>query len=160
MESARVQFAHVVRHLYRTSERWDQVIPDLGDARGRAWSAGCAPAVLEAPHPDSCEASDACRAHVLRDHDEVLAPAYREEMVSAEASGRVGGLNEDSRGWAFVGNRGVFVIVREVGRPRRPEVKTAYRVIPLPGASQRPEDFLKAAVRKLRDKSSWKGGCT
>ena len=160
MDGERVQFAHVARHLYRTSERWDQVVPELGDARGRAWAAGCAPAVLEARHPDCYVASDACRAHVLSDHDRILAPAYRLELCTADTAGRFGHIDDDVRSWAFVGDRGVLVIVREVGPQRRPEVKTAYRVVPRRGDPRRPEDFLKAAVRKLRDKSSWKGGGT
>lgn len=160
MEGERVQFAHVARHLYRAGERWDQVVPELGDARGRAWGAGCAPAVLEARHPDCYLASEPCRAHVLSDHDRLLAPAYRLELCSADAAARFGRLDDDSRGWAFVGDRGVLVIVREIGPHRRPEVKTAYRVIPDRGDPRRPEDYLKAAVRKLRDKSSWKGGGT
>lgn len=158
MEGERVQFVHVARHLYRPEERWDQVVPELGDARGRAWTAGCAPALLEAPHPDCHVASEACRAHVLADHDRLLAPAYRAELRTAEAAERLGRLGEGPRGWAFVGDRGVLVIVREVGSQRRPEVKTAYRVTPGRHDSRRPEDFFKAAVRKLRDKSSWKGG--
>jgi hypothetical protein len=160
MDGERVQFAHVARHLYRTSERWDHVVPDLGDARGRAREAGCAPAVLGAHQPDCDRASDGCRAHVLRDHDQILVRAYMQELGGAEAAGRFGRLYEGPRGWAFVGDRGVFVVVREVGPRRHPEVKTAYRVVPPRGDLRRPEDFLKAAVRKLRDKSSWNGGGT
>lgn len=160
MDGERVQFAHVARHLYRTSERWEHVVPDLGDVGGRAREAGCAPAVLGAHQPDCDRASDGCRDHVLRDHDRILAPAYMQALGDAEAAGRFGRLHEGPRGWAFVGDRGVFVVVREVGPRRRPEVKTAYRVVPPRGDPRRPEDFLKAAVRKLRDKSSWNGGGT
>jgi hypothetical protein len=84
-----------------------------------------------------------------------------EELVRADRAGCVGDLLRKGTdkgkgpGWAFVGERGVMVIVREVGPTRRPEVKTAYRVIPKRGDS--PEDFLKAALAKLRDKTSWKG---
>lgn len=159
MQEERVQFAHVARHLYHRVERWDQVVPELGDARGRAWAAGCAPAALEAPHPDCDRASAMCRDHVLGDHDRLLAPAYRRELSDAETTGRLGALG-DARSWAFVGERGVFVVVRECGPRRTPEVKTAYRVAPGRGAAGSPEDFLKAAVRKLRDKSSWTGGDT
>ena len=159
MDGERVQFAHVVRHLYRASECWEHVIPDLGDARGRACEAGCTGAVLAAERPDCYRASEECRAHVLRDHDQLLAPAYRQELGCAEAGGRFGHLHKGPRGWAFVGDRGVFVVVREVGPQRRPEVGTAYRVVP-PRDPRGPEDFFKAAVRKLRDKSSWNGGGT
>lgn len=160
MDGERVQFAHVARHLYQPNERWDQVVPELGDARTRAWAAGCAPAVLDAPHPDCCRASDGCQVHVLRDHDQILAPAYRQEMGCAEVAGRLGQLKDDRRGWVFVGDRGVFVIVREVGPQHRPEVKTAYRIVPPRGEGRGLNDFVKAAVRKLRDKSSWDGGGT
>lgn len=159
MEGERVQFAHVARHLYETEERWELVVPELGDARGRAWKAGCAPTVLEAPHPDCYVASQSCRTHVLGDHDRLLAPAYKRELCSADAANRFGHLDDDRRGWAFVGDGGVLVIVRETGPGRRPEVKTAYRVVPR-GKARGPEDFFKEAVRKLQDKSSWKDGDT
>ena len=160
MDGERVQFAHVARHLYRTSEHWEHVIPYLGDVRGRACEAGCTGAVLAAQRPDCDRASAECRAHVLRDHDQLLAPAYAQELGCAEAVGRFGRLHDGPRGWAFVGDRGVYVVVREVGARHRPEVKTAYRVVPPRSDLQRPEDFLKAAVRKLRDKSSWNGEST
>ena len=120
--------------------------------------AGCVRAELRAPHPDCHRVTDQCREHVLRDHDEVLSPAYRRALSDAEEVGRMGRMGDDKRAWAFVGDRGVTVIVREVGRPRRPEVKTAYRVVPRRSEGREPEDFYKAAVRKLRDKTSWKGG--
>lgn len=160
MEGDRVQFAHVARHLYREAERWDQVVPGLGNVRARAWGEGCAPAVLETPHPDCYLASEACRKHVLGDHDRHLAPAYRRELHAAEAASRFGQLGNNPRGWAFVGEGGVLVIVREVGADRGPEVKTAYRVVPGQREAPSSQDFFKAAVRKLRDKSSWKGGGT
>lgn len=160
IEDERAQFAHVARHLYSSAERWDQVIPDLGDARARACGAGCARSHLALRRPDWERASEACRAHVTKDHDDALAPAYLQELASADAAQRYGTLAEGPRGWAFVGDGGVFVIVREVGPARRPEVKTAYRVPPPSSALGRREDFFKAAVRKLRDKSSWQGDRT
>jgi len=156
MESDRVRFHHVARHLYKPEERWGHVIPHLADVRGLAWKAGCAEVILDAPYPDCDRASPSCRAHVLRDHDTLLAPAYMGELSLADQAGRVGNLLAGVRGWAFVGDRGVMVIVREVGPSRNPEVKTAYRVVPRRG--REPEDFYKAAVQKLRDKTSWKGG--
>ena len=158
MQSERVQFAHVARHLYKARERWDQVVPDLGDVLQRALAADCIRPVLNAKNPDCYRASDCCRAHVLRDHDEILAPAYHQQMASAEAAERVGHLRKGPRGWALVGDLGVYVVVRVVGPERHPEVKTAYRVEPPVGDGRSSEDYLKAAVRKLRDKSSWKGG--
>lgn len=157
MELNRVRFHHVARHLYRPEEHWEQVIPGLGDARGSAWKAGCAESILEAQNPDCDRASPDCRTHVLRDHDDILAPAYLKELESGDRVGHAGHLLDKDKGpgWAFVGDLGVMVIVREVGATRRPEVKTAYRVVPRRG--NRPEDFLKAALQKLRDKTSWKG---
>lgn len=160
MEGERVQFAHVAKHLYRTDERWEQVIPELGKVAERALKAGCLRAVLRAQNPDCHQASDACRKQVLGDHDQYLAPAYRRELSAAEAAGRFGQLSDGPRGWGFVGDGGVTVIVREVGASRRPEVKTAYRVVPMQAEARSAEDFFKAAVRKLQDKSSWKGGGT
>lgn len=156
MLSERVCFDHVARHLYQPKERWEQVIPRLGDARARAWAAGCAETILDAPNPDCDRAQSSCREHVQRDHDTLLMPAYLKEIEGAEHAGQVGGLPDAKgmgRGWAFVGNRGVYVIVREVGPSHRPEVKTAYRVVPRKG--HQPEDFRKAALRKLRDKTTW-----
>lgn len=157
MELDRVRFHHVARHLYRPVEHWEQVIPGLGDARGLAWKAGCAESILEAPNPDCDRAPPDCRTHVLRDHDDILAPAYLRELERGDQAGQAGHLLDKDKGpgWAFVGDRGVMVIVREVGTTKRPEVKTAYRVVPRRG--NRPEDFLKAALQKLRDKTSWKG---
>lgn len=157
MEGDRVQFAHVARHLYNEKERWEQTVPGLGDAHGRACAAGCVTAVLNAPRPDCYLTSEACRAHVLSDHDRLLAPTYRRELYAGDEAGRFGQLNDGPRGWAFVGDGGVFVIVREIGKQRRPEVKTAYRVVPR-GKAPTLEAFFDEAVRKLRDKSSWKGG--
>lgn len=157
MQGERVQFAHVAKHLYNPREHWEQVIPNLGDPRCGAWEAGCSRAELKASYPDCYRVTDRCRQHVLCGHDQVLSPAYREALVEADRSGRLGLLG-DERGWAFVGDHGVVVIVREVGRPRRTEVKTAYRVVPRLGEGTKPENFFKAAVRKLRDKTSWDGG--
>lgn len=158
MEGERVQFAHVAKHLYAPRERWSQVVPDLGDPRRRVQEAGCLLAELRARNPDCYRVSDRCRAVVLEDHDRFLAPAYRRALRDADDHERKGRLDDDARAWAFVGDRGVMVIVREVGRSRRPEVKTAYRVIPRRGEGVEPRDFFKAAVRKLRDKTSWKAG--
>ncbi|MCY1047036.1 hypothetical protein OV208_37390 [Corallococcus sp. bb12-1] len=160
MELDQVRFGHVARHLYQSDEKWEQVIPALGNAgaaRDRACKAGCAEALLEAPHPDCDRCQPSCRAHVLQDHDALLAPAYLNEVSRAEHLGQVGALPRkegSGPGWAFVGEGGVMVIVREVGRLRRPEVKTAYRVVPKKGHS--PESFLKEALHKLSDKTLWK----
>ena len=158
MQGEQVQFAHVAKHLYNPREQWQQVVRDLGDPRHGAWEAGCVRSELRAQYPDCDRVTDRCREHVLRDHDEVLAPAYREALRAAQDVGRLGPIVDDTRAWVFVGDSGVMVIVREVGRPGLPEVKTAYRRVPRRSEGREPEDFLKAAVRKLRDKTSWRGG--
>lgn len=148
----RSRFQHVAKHLYSPEEKWDQVIPGLGDARGAAWAAGCPEAVLDRKYPDCDDVPECCREHVLRDHDDLMAPAYLEATRRAEEAGRWARLEGDRSGYCFVGDDGVFVIVRETGRKKTPEVKTAYRVVPLWG--RRTQDYFKAAVRRLRDKAS------
>lgn len=157
MQGDRVRFAHVAKHLYKPSEKWEQVISGLRNPRREACDAGCVPAELQASYPDCCRVTPQCRTHVLQDHEKLLAPAYREALAEAERSGRVGRLG-DEKAWFWVGDHGVVVIVRAVGRAQRLEVKTAYRVLPRSGDGTRTEDFFKAAVRRLRDKTSWKGG--
>jgi hypothetical protein len=157
MNGERVRFTHVAKHLYNPKECWDKVCNTSLCLYDCACQAECTPAELKAAHPDCYRVSGQCRAHVLQDHDKLLAPAYRKALCDAERSGRMG-LQGDGA-WCFVGDSGVTVIVREVtfGNRRRPEVKTAYRALP-PGDGQENEDFFKAAVRKLRDKTSWDGG--
>ena len=159
MREDRVRFAHVARHLYRATERWEQVVPEIGrDSLDRACAAGCARPDIRARHPDCDCVSDGCRSHVLRDHDVHLEPAYRRALASAEDAGRIARSKKRARCWGFVGDRGVFAIVREVSAERRPEVKTAYRVLPPRRSAGSVDDFCKAAVRKLSDKSSWTMG--
>ena len=154
MQGAHVQFAHVARHLYRPSERWGDVIPSTGDLRRRACDAGCIRSQLTAYYPSCREASDGCREHVLRDHDNLLCPAYRSALREAAESGRHAPAEDHTH--ISVGDSGVLVIVRKMRASSRPEVKTAYRVVPR-GTEPEIGDFLKAAVRKLRDKTSWEG---
>lgn len=157
-ESSR--FQHVVKHVYRPSERWEQVVDRAGvQAREAAWASGCASAVLDRPHPDPTDCTDSCVQHVLRDHDLHLQPAYFAAIESGVAADRVGVLPAETGrgpGWLVVGDLGVSVVVRLVKRTYA-EVKTAYRVVPR-GRGRRPEDFRYAAVLKLRDKSSFMGG--
>ena len=151
------RFQHVARHLYQPAERWDHVIPDLGDVRRCAWDCGCSESLLDGPYPDFERASPICRAHVIADHDRLLAPAYMSELLAAEGANRWGALPGASPGFLFVGDRGVTVVVRMVRMEdaRTPKVMTAYRPIPGHGTSE--ADFFKKAVRKLRDKTSWEG---
>lgn len=152
------RFMHVVKHLYNDCERWEQVIPDLVDPSFSAREAGCPQRALRVGANGYDWCGEQCQKHVLCDHDELYEPAYHKELVEADGADRVG---FSDGGWFFVGERGVMVIVRCVkhaSRPRRPEVKTAYRVVPRAGEEKTSENFYKAAVRKLRDKTSWMGG--
>jgi hypothetical protein len=158
MEGDRERFAHVAKHLYRPRERWGQVIDGLGDALARALANGCVKALLRGRYPGCKRVSPPCREHVLSDHDHRYAPAYREAIANADTAGRFRELPDGRRGWAFVGDRGVYVVVREVGAARTPRVKTAYRAIPRRPKDPSPEDFFKEAVRKLNDKTSWTEG--
>lgn len=160
MQGEDVQFAHVAKHLYNKCEHWEHAIPDLGDAFHKACKAGCAHAKLKKDYPKCSCVTPQCKAHVLRDHDELLSPAYRDALKEAEEVARFGLLDEDrsdGRAWMYVGDQGVIVIVREVKRPRRVEVKTAYRA-DCECRNTDPNSFFKEAVRKLRDKTSWNGG--
>lgn len=156
IDGEREQFAHVAKHLYRLAERWEQVVPGLNDASGRALASGCTPANFAGKYPDCRDACPACREHVLRDHEHAYEPAYREALRDAHAAHRFGRLKDDGNGpgWAFVDRLGVYVIVAEL-RKKPPKVRTAYRVLPPHGAATMPDDFFKAAVRRLRDKSSY-----
>ncbi len=155
MEGEREQFAHVVKHLYRPAEHWEQVVPELAESRGKALGAE-SPTFFPSKGPDWSAVPDAYRRCVLSDHDRLYAPAYREALCDAEAAGRFGQLesNGPGPGWAFVDSRGVYVIVGE-RKMQAPKVRTAYRVLPPHASSRRTEDFFKAAVRRLRDKSSY-----
>jgi hypothetical protein len=151
------RFQHVARHLYRPAERWEQLVPGLGDARGFAWACGCSESLLDGQHPDVGQAAPACKAHVLGDHDHRYAPAYMAELLAADTAHRWGDLPGGPPGLLFVGDAGVTVIVRTStasGCPV-PRVVSAYRPIPFRGTTR--EDFFKKAVRKLRDKTSWRG---
>lgn len=157
IEGEHERFAHVVKHLYRASEHWEHVVSGVEAARDEAAKTGCPPHVFSARRPDCDAVPEACRIHVLGDHEHLYAPAYREALQDAEAAGRFGrhDANGHGPGWAFVDIRGVYVIVGE-RRKQPPNVRTAYRVQPPRGDAQTTEDFFKAAVRRLQDKSSWK----
>lgn len=150
-----VRFAHVAKHLYNPRECWCQVIVNLGDPRCDACNAGCTLSDFKGEYPDGKRVTQQCLAHVLSDHDKHLAPAYRDALAQAETASRVGRQIGEDPGWMFVGDGGVVVIVRKVKKHNRFEVKSAYRVVPKRAAEGSREDFLKEAVRKLRDKTSW-----
>lgn len=150
------QFEHVIKHLYAPEECWHQVVGNFGNARQRACEAGCALPVLLADHPVANQAGARCREHVLADHDALLAPAYMAALAASEQAGRFGRSAVEGA-WLFVGNDGVTVVVRHGASQAQPHVMTAYRPVPIHGG-RTPEDFCRTAVRKLRDKTSWKSG--
>lgn len=155
-DEARV--AHVVKHLFTSAERWDLVIDGLPAdpfAAGRA--AGCGPMLLIPGRSSYFDLPPQGRVWLLGLHDRHLQPAYLDAVVSATTRGRWGWWCADARPQAaLVGDNGVFVIVRARGNTDRPCVRTAYRVVPrgLRGAPTR-DDFFRAAVRKLVDKTSY-----
>lgn len=153
------RFQHVVDHLYSLGEAWVQVVPAIGNPRKRARCAGCRDGILK--RSDFRSAREDCRRHVLSDHDSHYAPAYRRSLEAAQAHGRHGETTEKRAGWCFVGDSGEFVIVR-LGGPAgsQPIVRTAYRVTPTRRGGKETRDFFERAVRKLRDKTSWRGGGT
>lgn len=156
ISGAHERFHHVAKHLYRVQERWDQVDAALGGARDRARFADCPARVLGAEWPRFDRVPTTCRAHVLGDHDRDFEPAYRRELGAAHAAGRLGALPPDPgrrSGAMYVGDAAVTIIVR-TGDDGSPRVRTAYRVVPRHGDD--PAAFLKEAVRKLADKTSWK----
>jgi hypothetical protein len=149
------QFAHVAKHLYNPSEYWDQVISNLGDPRSDACAAGCVHADFRGEYPKGEHAIPSCWEHVLRDHDELLAPAYRDALAQAEGASRVGLTTNDTPVWMFVGDGGVIVIVRETIKNKSFGVNSAYRMSPKMGQKSGREDFLRRAVERLRDKTGW-----
>jgi hypothetical protein len=157
-EQARI--AHVTKHLLAPSEGWHLVTEGLPpDPIAAGQAAGCGPMLLAPERASYFDLPPEGRGWLLDLHDRHLQPAYLAAVASASASGRWGWWQADDRlQAALVGDNGVFVIVRAWGKPDRPCVRTAYRVVPrgTRGAPTR-DDFLRAAVRKLSDKSSYEG---
>lgn len=153
------RFGHVLKHLYCRAERWDMAIHGLSPTLAAdAASSGCPRALLRHPEPSYRDACPRCLQHVLGDHDHLLAPAYRDALSTAASAGRFGSWTADERRQqAFVGDNGVFVIVKSASRSRPRHVATAYRVIPrgAPADQTTAKDFFDQAVRKLRDKTTF-----
>ena len=158
MPDKKARFAHVVKHLYDRTERWDFAVSGLPlDPRGQAVANGCERGNLEREAASWYDACKTCQAHVLADHDRFYQPAYRSALSSAAISGRRGRLNPSSE--AFVGDNGVFTIVRE-SRAHGCHVVSAYRTAPrgiAPG-EVKAQDFFREAKRKLRDKTDYEEG--
>jgi len=101
-----------------------------------------------------------CQTQIKADHDQFLEPAYRSAIDTASRANRVGRWNGARGEEAYVGDNGVLVIVNSDGRFRRKHVSTAYRVRPLGVKLEEAsaQDFFEAAVRKLKDRSSFMDG--
>jgi hypothetical protein len=152
------RFTHVIKHLYARDERWSLAAPELpAQPIQAAREAGCRAIELSVTWSSYHSVCSACQEHVLHDHDRFMRPAYRRALATAIAADRWGTLNDPVRvAEAFVGDNGVFVITRQRARTGERNVATAYRVVP---RGVRPdeasaEDFVKAAIRRLYDKTS------
>jgi len=155
-DEARV--AHVIKHLLVPSERWDLVTEGLPrDPIAAGAAEGCGPMLLAPNRSSFHDLSARSQVWLLGLHDGHLQPAYLAAILTATASGRWGWWQADPRPQAaLVGDNGVFVIVKAWGRPAHPVVCTAYRVLPRGVRGEATsEEFLRAAVRKLRDKTSF-----
>ena len=79
MQDAPEQFRHVIRHLYRAQERWDQLgTPIARILREHATMAGCRPAELAVAQPSYYSAPPDCVKQVLIDYREHYEPAYQD----------------------------------------------------------------------------------
>lgn len=154
-DEARV--SHVVKHLLARGERWDLVTEGLpADPIAAGQAAGCGPMLLAPGRASYFDLPPQGRVWLLALHDRHLQPAYLAAVASAIASGRWGWSVDARPQAALVGDNGVFVIVSAWGSASRPRVRTAYRVVPR-GVRAAPtrDDFHRAAVRKLADKTSY-----
>ena len=154
---ADARFDHVRRHLYNEPERWVDVVEALPEPPSvRARAVGCPGYAMGRRRVHIERVPAVCLEQVLRDHDEFYEPAYRSAIETACTSGRVGRALEDKRlKLRGVGDNGVFLYMRG-NRSGAVWVSSAIRV--RPGGCRNPsrEDFFNAAVRKLRDTTSWK----
>lgn len=152
------RISHVIKHLLAPRERWDLVTDGLPrDPIAAGAAEGCGPMLLAPGRASFHDLSPRGQAWLLGLHDNHLRPAYLAAVQSATATGRWGWWQADMRVQAaLVGDNGVFVIVKESGRPAQAAVCTAYRVLPRGGRGEATQDdFLRAAVRKLNDKTSF-----
>lgn len=147
---------HVLKHLYRRSERWDLVVEGLPtNLRERSLRAGCSVIDrVQCGHDGWHRLAGSCSRLVEADHAMFYRPAYMRSVETSEALGRVGSLGLGSGRLGFVGDNGVFVIASDGTDDRPPRVVSAYRVSPEDFENATAEEFVEAAVRKWRDKQS------
>lgn len=147
---------HVMKHLYRRSERWDLAIEGLpANLRDRAVREGCT-LIDQVQRGDDTwgRLTGACSRLLEADHAAYYRPAYMHSVETSEALGHAGSLGRASQRAAFVGDNGVFVIASDGTDGRPPRVVTAYRVGPADFEHATQEEFVETAARKWRDKQS------
>lgn len=154
----RVRYSHVVKHLYARRQRWDLAVPGLPDnPRARARGAGCSPPDLR-DRWQWYRVCDACRTHVLTDHERYYLPSSL-EAVRTGLESRTHAVIETRRGIRelFVGDSAIQVFLQLPDVDGLQRLATALRDPPSKSDPTN-EDFHKKAVRKLRDKASLGSG--
>ncbi|AKI98931.1 hypothetical protein ATI61_106312 [Archangium gephyra] len=147
---------HVLKHLYRRSERWDLVVKGLPkDLRQRALQAGCSLIDRVQNGSERWERLSRGGARLVEaDHEAFYRPAYMHSIETSRGLGRVCHLGAGSDRLALVGDNGVFVIATDGTDGRAPRTVSAYRVSPYDFENATPEQFVEAAVRKWNDKKA------
>ena len=148
------RFRHVIKHLYNDGERWDYLTgiasSTLEDeaiaAGGFGFEDVRADRVRELPVPDACLAT--LSNHHLRHYSK----AYMSAVETGRSRGREARLDDGSL--AIVGDNGVIVLAVVRSHGRSAFAVSAYRVTPPEGPTAPSQEFVKAAVRRWRDKAS------
>ncbi|HEX5745189.1 MAG TPA: hypothetical protein VFZ09_03035 [Archangium sp.] len=145
---------HVLKHLYRWTERWDFIVEGLpSHLRERALQAGCSLIDRVQRGSERRElVAPSCRQLLQKDHDAFYMPTYMRSVDTARARGRAKSLGPSSGRLFLVGDNGVLVVVTEGFDQRPSRVLSAYRYHGLPPEQHRPEKFVEAAVDYWRDK--------
>lgn len=151
---------HVLKHLYRWSERWDFIVEGLpSHLRERALEAGCSLIDRVQRSSERRESvAPSCKQLLRKDHDVFYMPAYMRSVDTARAQGRAKSLGPSSGRLFLVGDNGVLVVVTDGSEPDPPRVLSAYRYPPPPLEQHSPEAFVEAAVSYWRDKKGLSQG--
>lgn len=143
---------HVLKHLYRRSERWDMLFPDLPPGlRRRALDAGCA-CIDEVQRGSErrYRIPEEGRARLREDHDRWYLPGYMDAIETAQAAGRVFESGTDRL--FLAGDNGVLVIARQGRGGKHPRVVTAYRNVQGDPEQRTQQDFVDEVHRLWKDK--------
>lgn len=121
--------SHVLKHLYRRSERWDQIVPNLpANLYQRAVEAGCeCIARLQRGSTRRERLPESCMQQVRAHHDAYYQPAYQHAAMTAQERGRMGPLGLDRL--FLAGANGVLIVGLMATGEKMPRVLTAYRPI-------------------------------